>query len=216
MVVINQAQLRRAVPEVYRGEIDSFVASFNQWAIHFGITTPKRVTHYLAQVFTEAACLKSTEENLNYSAGRLLQVFPKYFNTSNVEAYAFKPEKIGNRVYANRMGNGNEASGDGYKYHGRGYIMLTGKEQYLKFNRFDLCMKDVVSHPEEVAKFPLNQIASMWFWQTHKLNEIADLDDGGKMGEDIVTRITKIVNGGINGLSSRKLYYRRFKKEFGI
>ena len=186
MVTINQAQLRRAVPEVCREEIDSFVASFNQWAIHFGLTTPKRVVHYLAQVFHESGALRYTEE------------------IASGEKYEWRKDL------------GNTQPGDGKRFKGRAYIQLTGRFNYEKFNKFDLCMKDIVNHPEEVAKFPLNQIASMWFWQTHKLNEVADLDDGGKIGEDIVTRITRKVNGGINGLSQRKLYYRRFKKEFGI
>ena len=77
-------------------------------------------------------------------------------------------------------------------------------------------MADVVAHPEKVAEFPLNQMASMWFWQTHGLNELADRDDGGLIGEEIVWQITKKVNGGTNGLSERKFFYRRFKKEFGL
>lgn len=213
---ITQSQLLRAVPNTNRKNLDAFVASFNMWAIHFGIDTPARVVHYLAQVFTESGALSATSENLNYTASGLLRTFPKYFSKTTAEQYAHKPEAIANRVYGNRMGNGNETSGDGWKYRGRGYIGLTGKYNYEDFNGYDLCTEDIMKKPDKVAEYPLNQICAMWFWEKYKLNDLADRDDGKLIGESLVESITKKVNGGYNGLADRKYYYRRFKKEFGL
>lgn len=207
-MMITRTQLLRAYPDLHKPGLDSFVASFNQWAIPFGIDTPLRIAHYLGQVIFEAQYLKRTEENLNYSADGLLKTFGRYFTTATAKEYARQPERIANRVYANRMGNSSEASGDGWKYRGRGYIMLTGRENYLKFSKSDVCTEDVVENPDLVAKFPLNQIASMWYWETHNLNALADRDD--------TDAITKAINGGNNGIAERKFLLRRFKKEFGI
>lgn len=216
-MVITQAQLLRAVPETNKARINEFVAAWNMFSVPFGMTSPKRVVHALAHIYTESGALKATSENLNYSAQRLMQVWPSRFKSlAMAEQYAHNPQKLANLVYANRMGNGNEASGDGWKYRGRGFIGLTGKEQYEKFNHYDLCTEDVVLNPDKVAEYPLNLVSALWFWEKNKLNDIADLDDGGKIGENIVERITKKVNGGYNGLSERKFYYRRFKREFGV
>lgn len=212
-VKITQQLIRRALVGIATPSdeaLDSYVAAFDMWAYHFGIDgNTRRVAMFLAQTIFESAYLKSTEENLNYSADGLLKVFPKYFKTrADAESYARQPQKIANRVYANRMGNGNEASGDGWKYRGRGYIMLTGKFNYELFSKYDLCTKDVIKDSDSVAKYPLNQVAAMWFWEKNNLNEIADTED--------VDKATKVINGGTNGLSDRKLLYRRFAKEFGI
>ena len=216
-MVITQAQLLRAVPETNKARINEFVAAWNMFSVPFGMTSPKRVVHALAQIYCESGALKATSENLNYSAQRLMQVWPSRFKSlAYAEQYARNPQKLANLVYANRMGNGNEASGDGWKYRGRGFLGLTGHSNYSDFNRYDLCTDDVVLNPDKVAEYPLNLVSALWFWETHKLNDIADLDDGGKIGESIVERITKKVNGGYNGLSERKFYYRRFKREFGV
>ena len=183
---ITRQQLMRAVPELYFSRVDEFVASFNMWAIPFGIDNPKRIVHYLAQVFQESGKLRYVEEIASGAQ------------------------------YEGRKDLGNTQKGDGVRFKGRGYIQLTGRANYAKFNGCDLCTEDVILHTEKVAEFPLNQIASMWFWQQHGLNELADRDDGGLIGEDIVRQITKRVNGGTNGLSERKFFYRRFKKEFGL
>ena len=183
---ITRQMLMRAVPDLYFERVDEFVASFNMWAIPFGIDNPRRIAHYLAQVFHESGALRYVEE---IASG----------------------EK-----YEGRKDLGNTEKGDGVRYKGRGYIQLTGRANYKAFSKCDLCTEDVVAHPEKVAEFPLNQVASMWFWQNHKLNELADKDDGGKCGEDIVRQITKVVNGGQNGIANRLFYYRRFKKELGL
>ncbi len=210
---VDQQLIRRALVGIATPSndvLDSYIASFNMWAHVFGIdANAKRVAMYLAQTIFESAYLKSTEENLNYSADGLMKVFPKYFKTkTEADAYARQPQKIASRVYANRMGNGSESTCDGWKYRGRGYIMLTGKSNYEQFSKYDLCTKDVMKNPDSVAKYPLNQVCSMWFWEKNNLNEIADTED--------VDKATKVINGGTNGLSDRKLLYRRFAREFGI
>ena len=191
---INRQQILRALvgcslPPV--SAIDEFVASFNMWCVPYGINNTKRLVHYLAQVMHESACLRYTTELASGAA----------YDTG---------------AKAISLGNTPEKDGDGQLYKGRGYIQLTGLANYKAFNASDLCTEDVVKNPEKVAEFPLNQMASMWFWQKNGLNALADTDDGGKMGEDVVRKITKKVNGGQNGLAQRLFYYRRFKKEFGL
>lgn len=190
-MVLTRSQLLRAVPNLYKPNLDQFVASFNQWAAHYGIDTTKRVVHYLAQIFHESGALRYSEEIASGAA----------YDTGSK---------------AVSLGNTPEKDGDGQRYKGRGWIQLTGRKNYQNFNNSDLCYVDVVKHPEKVAEFPFNQMASMWFWQQNGLNKIADSDDGGSACTDIVTRITKRVNGGTNGLAQRLCYYRRFKKEFGL
>lgn len=190
-MVITKANILRAVPDTYKPRIDEFVASFNMWAVHFGINSPKRVVHYLAQCFHESGNLRYVEEIASGAA---------YDTGSKAKALGNTPEK----------------DGDGQKYKGRGFIQLTGRKNYSDFNDSDFCTEDVITNPEKVAKYPLNQVASMWFWDKNKLNDIADRDDGGKVGEDVAKQITKKVNGGYNGLANRLFLYRRFKKEFGI
>ena len=207
-MIITQSQLLRAVPELYKPRLDEFVASLNQWAVSFGIDSPLRMAHYLAQVIHESQYLKRTDENLNYSADGLLKTFGRYFTSETAREYARQPERIANRVYASRMGNGPEASGDGWRYRGRGFIMLTGKENYERFNQSDVCTEDVIRKPDEVMKFPLNQVVAGWFWEQHDLNALADADDADA--------ICRKINGGTNGLADRKFLLRRFKKEFGI
>lgn len=216
-MTINQAQLIRAVPKLDRKNLDGFVAYFNMYAVHFGLTTKARVTHFLSQIFHESGALSATSENMNYSAERLMAVWPSRFKSlSQAEPYAHNPEKLANNVYANRMGNGNEQSGDGWKYRGRGLIGLTGKSQYEAFNKFDLCTDDVVKSPDKVSEYPLCLVSAMWFWERNNLNELADMDMGGSNGESIVEKITKKVNGGLTNISDRKYYYRRFKRELGL
>lgn len=182
---LTQAQLRRAVPSVFGAHLDEFVASFNQWAIPMGIDTPLRMAHYLAQVFHESGCLRYNEEIASGDA------------------------------YEGRKDLGNTQKGDGRRFKGRGYIQLTGRTNYVNFNASDCCTEDVVAHPELVAKFPLNQIASMWFWERNGLSAIADHDNGQNTAE-VCKKITKRVNGGLNGYSERFYYLRRFKREFAI
>lgn len=209
---VDQQLIRRVLagyPIPSDEALNSFVASFNQWNEVFKINTPLRVAAYLSQVLVESAYLTASVENLNYSADGLLKTFPKYFKSrAEAEAYARKPEKIANKVYANRYGNGNEASGDGWRYRGRGLIQLTFRSNYEEFSKYDLCTEPVLKNPDKVAEFPVNQIAAMWYWEKRKINEPADM---GNMDE-----VTKRVNGGSNGLATRKTIYRRLCTQLGI
>ena len=212
---LTQEQIKKAVPNVNKSRLDEFVAAWNMWAVHFGVDNKKRAVHLLSQVMAETGGLHYMSENLNYSKDALLSTFPKYFNKDNVNAYARNPEKIGNRVYANRMGNGSEGSGDGYRYRGRGMLQLTGKQNYQDFAKCDCCTEDVVRYPDKVATYYLNMVSALWFWQKAGLNAYADKDNGIN-GEEIVRQITRKINGGSNGLAMRRQYYRQFVKVLGL
>lgn len=174
------------------------LAQVNNIIIDYGITSPLRLSHFLAQVAHESGEFKFTVENLNYSAESLLKVFPKYFTPETANKYARKPEMIGSRVYANRMGNGDEASKDGYKFRGRGYLQVTGKENYQKFTEFKE-EYDCVANPDLMSTtYPMD--SAVWFFDKNKL---WDLCDKGATPED-VKAITKKVNGGYNGLDDRQ------------
>ena len=170
----------------------------------FGITNSLRLSHFLSQCAHESGNFKLVRENLNYSADGLLKIFPKYFkDKATADAYARKPEKIANRVYANRMGNGDEASGDGFKYAGKGYIQLTGKDNYKQFS--DFIGEDCVANPDLVAtKYPLASAA--FFFQKNKLWDICDKG----ATPEIVTAVTKRVNGGTHGLDDRLSKFNTF------
>jgi putative chitinase len=184
------------------------IAQIPETAAKFGITTNLRLAHFLAQCALESNGFKATVENLNYSAQRLMQVFPKYFRGVDPAAYANNPAKIANRVYANRMGNGNEASGDGFKFRGRGYIQLTGKNNYTSFSQF--IGEDCVANPDLVATtYPL---ASAGFY--FNSNNIWAICDQG-ISDATVTKVTKAVNGGTHGLAERLQNFKSFMRALG-
>src|SRR5258706_3900503 len=179
------------------------IAQIPETAAEFGITTNLRLAHFLAQCALESTGFTATVENLNYRAARLMQVFPKYFRGVDTAAYANNPEKIGNRVYANRMGNGSEASGDGFKFRGRGYIQLTGKNNYTSFSTF--VGEDCVANPDLVAtKYPLASAA--FYFNSNRIWAICDRG----ADDDTVTRVTKAVNGGTAGLPERIKNFKEF------
>lgn len=162
----------------------------------YGIADSKlRLAHFFSQVLHESGCMRFDMENLNYSAKALRAVFGKYFKTaSQAEKYARQPEKIANRVYANRMGNGSESGGDGWKYRGRGLIQLTGKNNYQAFAKW-MDDDNIVDSPDLVAsEYAVH--SAVFFWDRNNLNAIADKDD--------VVKLTKRINGGQNGLSHRR------------
>ena len=181
------------------------IAQIPDTAAEFGITTNLRLAHFLAQCALESMGFTATVENLNYRAARLIQVFPKYFRGVDPNAYANNPAKIGSRVYANRMGNGDEASGDGFKFRGRGYIQLTGKNNYTSFSTF--VGEDCVANPDLVAtKYPLAS-AAFYF----KSNNVWAICDRGA-DDATVTRVTKAVNGGTHGLAERLQNFKTFMR----
>jgi putative chitinase len=159
----------------------------------FDITTSNRLAMFGAQLGHESASLSRVSENLNYSKAGLLKTFGKYFNETTAGAYANKPIKIANLVYANRMGNTNEASGDGWKYRGRGFIQLTGKDNYRAASEY--FKEDFVNNPDLVLEPVWCCLISGWFWSARNLNNLADNKD--------VLVVTKRINGGTHGLQDR-------------
>jgi predicted chitinase len=181
---------------VSSADAEQYIHDFEATLPRYGIADSKaRLAHFFAQVLHESGCLRFDMENLNYSADALRRVFGKYFPTQELaDAYARRPEKIANRVYANRMGNGDEASGDGWKYRGRGLIQLTGKSNYQAFAEW-IGDPRIVADPDLVSSEYAVQSA-VFFWDRNKLNTVADRDD--------VTELTRRVNGGENGLAHRR------------
>ena len=214
---ITTEQILRAVPAADRTRAAEFVATFNQYADTFGINTTARVVHFLAQVTWESGYFRHVEENLNYSADGLMKTFGSRFrNKAEAEQYARKPEKIANKVYANRYGNGSEASGDGWRYRGRGFIQITFKANYKAYQDSGFCNGSLVAHPEWLAKAPGHTKSAMWFFRMKGCNAIADRDDGGRIGEEVCIEVTRKVNGGTSHLADRLYLYRRYKNEFGL
>jgi putative chitinase len=190
--------------EKLKGHIpDSVIAQIPATAAKFGITTNLRLAHFLSQCGHESGGFKAVSENLNYSADGLVKIFGKYFNSTTAAGYARNPEKIASKVYASRMGNGNEASKEGFKFRGRGYIQLTGKENYTKFGKF--IGEDIASNPDLVAtKYPLASAA--FFFNSNGLWAICD-----KGADDAtVTAVTKRVNGGTIGLADRIKHFKEY------
>jgi putative chitinase len=182
---------------------DSVISQIPDTAAKFGITTPLRLAHFLAQCGHESGGFKAVSENLNYSADGLKKIFPKYFPGTLNESYARQPEKIASRVYGGRMGNGDEASKDGFKFRGRGYIQLTGKANYIAFDK--TVADDILANPDLVAtKYPLSSAA--FFFNNNNLWSVCD-----KGADDAtVTAVTKRVNGGTIGLPDRLKHFKEY------
>ena len=195
---VKLEKLKGHVPDVVLSQIPEVITKFN-------CNTPLRLAHFLAQCGHESGGFKSVTENLNYSADGLKKIFGKYFPGDLASSYAKNPEKIASRVYANRMENGDEASKEGWKFRGRGYIQLTGKGNYTKFTKF--IGEDCIANPDLVAtKYPLGSAA--FFFDSNKLWSICDKGDD----DATVTAVTKRVNGGILGLEDRIKHFRIFYK----
>lgn len=180
------------------------IAQIPETAAKFGISSNLRLAHFLAQCALESNGFTATVENLNYRAARLMQIFPKYFRNVDPAAYANNPAKIANRVYADRMGNGNEASGDGFKFRGRGYIQLTGRTNYTSFTGF--IGEDCIANPDLVAtKYPLASAA--FFFNSNNIWAICD------QGADDATvkRVSTAVNGNPpHAVPERTANFRKF------
>jgi putative chitinase len=182
---------------------DAVIAMIPDTAAKFNITTPLRLAHFLAQCGHESGGFKAVQENLNYSADGLVKIFGKYFNATTAAGYARNPEKIASKVYASRMGNGDEASKEGWKFRGRGYIQLTGKSNYTNFTKF--IGEDCIANPDLVAtKYPLASAA--FFFNSNNLWALCD-----KGADDqAVTGVTKRVNGGTIGLADRIKHFKEY------
>jgi putative chitinase len=191
--------------EKLKGHIpDAVIVQIPDTAAKFAINTPLRLAHFLAQCGHESGGFRATQENLNYSAKGLNGIFRKYFPTEAAAAsYARQPEKIASKVYANRMGNGTEASKEGFKFRGRGYIQLTGKENYTSFGKS--INEDICSNPDKVAS-SYALLSAAWFFNKNGLHRIAD--EGSS--DTVVTKITKRVNGGTIGLADRIKHFKEY------
>ena len=191
------AKLKGHVPDAVISQLPEVMEKFQ-------INTPLRIAHFLSQCGHESGNFKVVNENLNYGAKGLLGLFKKYFPTeAKAVEYERKPEKIANLIYGGRMGNGPEASGEGYKFRGRGYIQLTGKDNYSAFDK--VVAEDIVANPDLVAtKYPL--LSAAWYWNSRKINSVCD--QGAT--EEVVKKVTKLVNGGDIGLTDRLKHFKEF------
>ena len=189
--ILSLDQLKQMVKNRY---IEHWHSALEKLLPDYDINTPLRVAHFIAQCAHESGNFAFIEENLNYRAASLRKVFPKYFPTDELAAqYANKPEKIANRVYANRMGNGDESSGDGWRYRGRGLIQLTGKDNYTFFaGSLSIPVEEAA---EYLATFEGAAQSACFFWEMNKLNRFADAND--------VKGLTRAINGGFIGLDDR-------------
>jgi putative chitinase len=175
-------------------------------AMAFYNLTPERAAHFFGQTSHETGKFKTFSENLNYSAEGLKKIFKKYFNNLTALAYARNPEKIANKVYGNRMGNGTEASGDGYKFRGRGALQLTGRSNYVSFAEY-LGKPEILLRPEMVADEYAFESA-MFFFDKNKLWDICDKG----VNNNTILKLTKRINGGTNGLEHRTVLTNKYYK----
>jgi putative chitinase len=194
---MNLDKLKGHLPETVIAQLPDTIAKFE-------LNTPLRLAHFLAQAGHESGGFKAVNENLNYGAKGLLGIFKKYFPTeAKALQYERKPEKIANLVYGGRMGNGVETTGEGYKFRGRGYIQLTGKDNYKAFDA--VVAESILDNPDLVAtKYPL--LSAAWFFHKNGLHKLAD----NGASEAVVTQITKRVNGGTIGLADRLKHFKEY------
>jgi putative chitinase len=194
---MNLDKLKGHIPDIVISQIPNIITKFE-------LNTPLRLSHFLAQAGHESGGFKAINENLNYGAKGLLGIFKKYFPTEQKALlYERKPEMIANLVYGGRMGNGPESSGEGYKFRGRGYIQLTGKDNYKAFDT--TVTENIIENPDLVAtKYPL--MSAAWFFHKNGLHKIAD--EGAT--DEVITKITKRVNGGTIGLPDRIKHFKEY------
>ncbi|MBQ4805147.1 glycoside hydrolase family 19 protein [Aquimarina sp. MMG015] len=205
--MITEENFKTLIPDVNWHYANKYIPLFDIVLPKYEIDTPLRKAYFLSQVTHESGGFKFVTENLNYSAKALYGVFRKYFpSLDTASAYARKPEKIANKVYANRMGNGPESSGDGWKYKGRGLIQLTGKSNYSELSKNTA--QDFTSNPSIVSNPKWALTSACWYWQKRNINKYADEDD--------IHMVTKLINGGYNGLQNRQHLLEEFKKLYKI
>lgn len=200
--------LQAMCPKTKRSVLEGYVEPLNTVAEYYEMfVNPKRIAGFLAQIAHESGGFNAVIENLNYSKDGLRKIFPKYFPTDELAAqYARQPQRIANRVYANRMKNGDEASGDGWKFRGRGLIQLTGRDNYTRFaEALDMDIDSTIAYLET----PNGAVASAgWFWDNNRLNQFCDRDD-------FIT-LTKRINGGTIGLADRQHHYHIALQHLGV
>ena len=203
--ILNKAQLAQLIPG--NPYLDYWYHALEQALPDYDINTPQRVAAFVAQCAHESGGFKFLQENLNYKAESLCRVWPKYFpNIDVARQYEKKPEKIANRAYGGRMGNGPEETGDGWKFCGRGLIQLTGRSNYQAFaDSIETPIEDV---PHYLATFEGAVQSACWFWESNNLNQYAD-------NGDILT-MTKRINGGTLGLEDRTKHYEHALHVLGV
>lgn len=194
---LTEAQFRALFPKAVIGTLPFL----NKAMFKYDITSPVRAAAFLAQVGHESAGFTRFEEALGYSASRLIAVWPSRFNASNAKDYAYNPERLANKVYADRMGNGDEESGDGWLFHGRGPIQLTGRGMYAKAAK--ALGYPLVQKPYLLLDVDIGCLAAAWFWKDNGCNELAD---AGKF-----EAVTRKINGGVNGLDDRMSRWEKAK-----
>jgi putative chitinase len=189
---------------------DKYYSYFEQYCDKYQINNVERICHFLAQTNYESGYMNYIVENLNYSSKQLLKVFPKYFKTiDEAKEFEYKGEKIANKVYANRMGNSSEASGDGWKYRGRGLIQLTGKNNYLKFSKWYNDSKIFVDSPDLLLQPQFAVLSAFFYWDIKNLNSyIVDNENA----YNVCKALTKKINGGYNGLEERFRLYKKIRE----
>ena len=197
--MLTLSQLKQLLPK--NPYVEHWHHALEQLFPDYDINTPKRMAAFIAQCSHESGGFMILKENLNYKPASLRKLFSKYFPTDELaQQYCSKPNKqaaIANRIYGNRMGNGDESSGDGYRFCGRGLIQLTGRSNYQSFaDSLEMKIEDV---PEYLATFEGAAQSACWFWETNKLNQWADAGD--------ILTLTKRINGGTIGLEDRKKHY---------
>lgn len=202
---IHFTDLSKLYPRTRKDVLEATAGPLNAACARFDISTGSRIAAFVAQLGHESAGFAVMAENLNYSAEGLRKVFGKYFPTMDMaNAYARQPQKIASRVYGGRMGNGPEATGEGYKFRGRGYIQLTGKNNYIAFARFmEMTLDDVVHYLETKEGAAMS---AGWYWAMNGLNALADQ---GKF-----KTITQKINGGLNGYEDRLAHFNMAKNLF--
>jgi putative chitinase len=201
---ITREQLAQIIPK--NPYIDQWTDALNKLLPDYEINTPQRVAAFLAQCAHESGGFMFLKENLNYRAESLMRTWPRHFPTMDVaNQYARQPERIANRAYANRMGNGPEESGDGARYLGRGLIQLTGKNNYEAFaESIETPLEEI---PAYLETFEGAVQSACWFWETNNLNRFADVGD--------ILTMTKRINGGTIGLEDRMKHYAHALEVFG-
>jgi putative chitinase len=203
--ILSKEQLEDLIPK--NSYVEYWHEALSQCLPDYDINTPRRVAAFIAQCAHESGGFVFLQENLNYKAESLMRVWPKYFkDLATAQRYAHNPERIANRAYANRMGNGDEASGDGWRFCGRGLIQLTGKDNYQSFaDSIETELEDI---PHYLATFEGAVQSACWFWESNNLNKWADAGD--------ITTLTKKINGGKLGLDERMKHYAHALHVLGV
>jgi putative chitinase len=205
--MVTDDSLRQIMPRLPDAKRATFLSPLQSAMDEFAINTPMRQAAFLAQIAHESAELTIFVENLNYGASGLLATWPKRFpDLQKAQQYERNPEKIANNVYANRIGNGDEASGDGWRFRGRGPIQITGRENYAKYgSRLNI---DLVNNPDQAATPAVGFRIAGFYWRENGLNESADAE--------MIETITRRINGGTKGLEERVKYYELAKAALGV